>query len=86
MSTATILDRFFDPVTEAFTPELAQKIINLCPDPEWEAYVSILRCKANEGILTPEEKIEYQDFVEALDLISNFQAKSHRFLASHQIF
>ena len=83
MTTATYLDRFLDPVTEAFTPELARRIVELRADPDLEADVAVLRRKANEGVLTPEEKAEYQNFVEAVDLISIFQAKARRFLAKH---
>jgi hypothetical protein len=46
-----------------------------------EARIGELRCKANEGTLTPAEDAEYKDFVEAVDLISIIQTKARRFLA-----
>lgn len=83
MSTISYLDRFLEPVTEAFTPEVARAIVNFRADPETEARIDILRRKANEGALSAEEDAEYKDFVEAVDIISIFQAKARQFLARH---
>jgi hypothetical protein len=83
MSTVSYLDRFLDPMTDAFTPELARTISNLRVDAETEAQIAELRRKANEGALTPEEDAEYKDFVEAVDVISVIQAKARWFLAHH---
>jgi hypothetical protein len=76
------LDRFLDPVTEAFTPELARRLADLRADGKLQAEVDVLRQKANEGHLTPDEEIAYKDFVEAVDVISIIQSKARRFLAS----
>ena len=83
MSTISYLGRFLEPVTEAFTPEMANAIANLRADPRTEAHIDILRRKANEGTLTVEEDTEYKDFVEAVDIISIIQAKARQFLAKH---
>lgn len=83
MSTISYLDRFLEPVTEAFTPEVAHALVDLRTDPQTEAHIDVLRCKANEGTLTVEEDAEYKDFVEAVDIISIIQAKARQFLAKH---
>ncbi len=83
MPTTTYLDRFLEPMTEALTPEVARVIINLRADEETEAEVQQLRDKANEGGLTAEEEAKYNDFVEAVDVISIIQSKARRFLARH---
>ena len=83
MSTVSYLDRFLEPVTEAFTPALARKLIDLRADPELQAHIDVLRQKANEGVLTSEEDAESKDFVEAVDVISIIQAKALQFLAKH---
>ncbi len=69
---------------ESFSPALAHKIINQRVDSEMEQRIALLRQKANEGTLTPEEDDEYQDFVESVDVISILQAKAHRFLDQHR--
>jgi hypothetical protein len=84
MATVSYLDRFLDPVTEAFTPELARKIVELRADAELQSHVAVLRRKANEGTLTPDEEAEYKDFVEALDVVSIIQGKARQFLAGYQ--
>ena len=83
MPTTTYLDRFLEPMAEALTPEVARVIINLRADEETEAEVQQLRDKANEGGLTAEEEAKYNDFVEAVDVISIIQSKARRFLARH---
>jgi hypothetical protein len=81
MSTTSYLDRFLEPVTHAFTPELARVIADLRADDQLQAEVENLRQKSNEGTLTPEEDAAYRDFVEAVDVISILQTKARRFLA-----
>lgn len=83
MSTVSYLDRFLEPVTESFTPELARRLANLRADDELQAEIEVLRQKANLGVLTPEEEAAYKDFVEALDVLSIIQSKARRFLANH---
>jgi hypothetical protein len=83
MSTVSYLDRFLEPMTQAFTPELARAIANVRADVEMEAEIDELRQKANAGMLTPEEDTAYKDFVEALDVFSIIQAKARRYLARH---
>ncbi len=82
MNTVSYLDRFLQPVTEAFTPELARVLVELRADDELQAEVEVLREKANIGTLSPDEEVAYKDFVEAVDVISIIQSKARRFLAS----
>ncbi len=81
MATTTYLDRFLEPVTDAFTPEFARRIVQLRTDSELEVEIDLLRRKASEGTLSPEEEASYKDFVEAVDVISIIQSKARRFLA-----
>ena len=50
---------------------MARKIVDFIADPKLQARIDILRQKANEGALTPEEDAEYKDFVEAV--VSRYQ-------------
>jgi hypothetical protein len=83
MSTVSYLDRFLEPVTDAFTPELARQLVDLRADDELQAEVEVLRRKAKEGTLSADEEAAYKDFVEAVDVISIIQSKARRFLAQH---
>lgn len=81
MSVANYLDRFLDPMTDAFTPEVAQAIVGLRADEETQSRIEDLREKANDGTLTAEEEADYKEFVEAVDIISIIQSKARKFLA-----
>ena len=70
------------PVTEAMSPEFANKLVGLRADAELLSHIEILRGKANQGTMTAEEDAEYREFVEAVDVISILQAKAQRFLRS----
>jgi hypothetical protein len=83
MATASSLDRMLDPVTACFTPQVAQKIVDLRLDPELNARIEFLAEKANEGTLTAAEDDEYKDYVESGDMIALLQAKARRFLKRH---
>ena len=83
MSTVSYLDRFLEPVAQAFTPEFARHLVELRADSALQVEIDALRLKANEGTLTPDEEASYKDFVEAVDVISILQSKARRFLRSH---
>ena len=81
MSTTNYLDRMLQPVTEAMSPEFANKLVGLRPDDELLSHIEILRGKANQGTMTAEEDAEYREFVEAVDVISILQSKARRVLS-----
>ena len=81
MSTINYLDRMLQPVTEAMSPEFANKLISLQADEELLSHIEQLRGKANQGTITAEEEAEYHDFVESVDVISILQAQARRVLA-----
>jgi hypothetical protein len=83
MATASSLDRLLDPVMSCFTPQVAQRIVDLRLDPELTKRIEYLASRANEGALTPDEEDEYKDYIEGGDLIALLQAKARRFLAQH---
>jgi hypothetical protein len=80
MSASTYLDQLLDPLTEAFSPEVARRIVDLRASPEVEAHVAQLANKANAGTATPDEEAEYKDFVDAVDIIGILQAKARKAL------
>ena len=79
MSAIDYLGRFLEPMTEAFTPELAQKIVDLRADSETQARVDELAAKASEGKLTTDEEVEYKECIEAVDIVGVIQSKARRF-------
>jgi hypothetical protein len=83
MATVSALDRFLDPVTACFTPQVAERVAALRLDPELAARIEQLAQKANEGALTSEEEEEYKDYIEGGDMLALLQAKARRFLKQH---
>jgi hypothetical protein len=83
MATAelTYLDRLLAPVTECFSQEVAERLVALRADPEVESRIEDLAAKANEGALSAEERAEYEDYIEAVDLIGILQARARAVLA-----
>ena len=80
MNVAQILDRILDPVVNAFSPEVARRIVALKAGEDVQSRVDDLAAKANNGDLTEDERAEYEAYVDAIDLVSILQAKSRRML------
>jgi hypothetical protein len=83
MATVDFLDRYLEPMTTVFTPQLAQKILDLQPDSIVTGRIEELGLKSNAGTLSEEERDEYQSLANAGTLISLVKAKARRFLAEH---
>lgn len=76
------LDRLLVPLAECLTPEVAQRIVDMRADTVTQRRLDELAAKANEGRLTGDEQDEYHAYVEAIDLVTVFQAKARTFLDS----
>ncbi len=76
-----VLDRLFEPMTRILTPEFASKLVSLRADPVVQDKIDSLAEKCNEGRLTPEERAEYEMYVNFINFMAIFQAKARRFLA-----
>jgi hypothetical protein len=84
MATAEhFLDRYLDPVTDALTPPVAQRIVDLRPEPVDIARVEELGEKSNAGTLTEAERDEYRSLADAGTLIALLKAKARRALTRH---
>ena len=76
-----VLDQMLEPVTRCFNLDVARSLLALRPDERTQARVEKLAEKCNEGQLTPEERSEYEAYVQASTLIGILQAKARRLLA-----
>jgi len=77
---SSTLDRLVEPVVRTFTPEVARALIRLRADPELQGRMDELAEKCNEGLLTPEEREEYDTSVRFANYLAIIQAKSRRLL------
>jgi hypothetical protein len=84
---ATILpnvDRILEPVAACLTPEVAQRIADVkVYDPTMIERLEYLRNKANDGNLSAKERNEYEEFVEANDLLMLLRETARSVLRQH---
>jgi hypothetical protein len=80
----SILDEILDPLAACFTPEVAQRIVAVSLDPRKQVQIDELAAKANEGTLSAAERIRYEEFIEAMDLLAIIKAKARLVLAPQQ--
>jgi hypothetical protein len=76
----SILDRILEPITDCLTPDVAAKLVALRADAETQARVDELADKANEGTLSTEERVEYEQYREAFHFVTLLQAKARKLL------
>lgn len=72
------LDRLLDPI---LTGDVARRVVAFEVDPASRQRLEDLRAKANEGLLSAEERAEYEQFVESLDLVAILKSKARDALA-----
>lgn len=73
---STVIDDILAPVADCLTPEVAQRFLALRLNPGTQSRIDELAEKANEGLLTPDERAEYADIVEGLDFIGILKAQA----------
>ena len=82
--TSAVLDEMLEPVTRAFSRDVAQALVDLRASSAAQSRIAELAEKCNDGALTPVEQAEYETYVHTLDLISVLQAKARAWLAGHR--
>jgi hypothetical protein len=78
--TTTLLDGVLDPMADCLTPEAARRIVGLRADPATQAKLDEFADKANEGLLTLDERAEYDRMLAAFHVITIMQAKARSLL------
>ncbi len=77
MSTAAInLDRFLEPLADCLSPEVAVKVANFRADDVTQTRIDYLADRANDDLLTDDEREEYSGYLHAIDVITVLQAKA----------
>lgn len=76
----SVLDRMLDPLSRCLDAESARRVAELRIDPSVQVRVDVLAERANEGLLTPEERAEYEAYINADDFIAILKLKAQRYL------
>jgi len=83
MSDPAILDQLLDPLALCLDAESAQRVIECGIAPAVQQRVSALAERANEGVLTEDERIDYETLINAADFIAILKLKAQRRLISN---
>jgi hypothetical protein len=78
-----VLERLLEPVSRSLNVEAARKLVRLKADAKTQAIVDELARKCNEGELTPRERLQYERYVTAGNVIAILQAKARLLLAKN---
>lgn len=76
MSAAAVLDEFLDPFSQCLDAESARRLASLHVSAPVQERVDYLAGQANEGLLSDDERNEYEALVNAADIISILQLKA----------
>ena len=80
---STVLDGLLDPLSRCLDAESAQRVAQFRVDPAVQARIDTLAERANDGVLSEEERAEFEAFINAADLISILKLKAGRQLNSN---
>ena len=83
MSGTALLNDLLDPLTECLDAESAQRLIAFGVTPSVQRRMAALAEKANEGLLTAEERNDYEALIDAADFIGILKLKAQRRLSSY---
>lgn len=78
---SAVLDEMLEPVSRSLGLKTARALASLRVGVRMQARVEKLAEKCNEGKLTPNERAEYEAYVQASTLIGILQAKARRILS-----
>jgi hypothetical protein len=78
---AKVLDGMLDPLSRCLTPEVARRILDLRADASAQRRVDELAARCNDGLLSDDEREEYETYVLTGNLIAILQAKARRLVA-----
>jgi hypothetical protein len=81
---ATPLDGLFEPFSRCLDEESARRVAEFRVDAAVQARVDLLAERANDGVLSDEERTEYEAFINAADFISILKLKARRHLESNR--
>jgi hypothetical protein len=76
MSVATVLDQFLDPLSRCLDAESARRVVALGVAAPVQEKIDELAAKANEGLLSDNEREEYEALINAADFVSILKLKA----------
>jgi hypothetical protein len=81
VTAVAMLGNVMEPLGRCLNSDSARRILALRAGPAASRRLATLAHKCDAGRITPEERAEYQLYVEVGDFVAVLQAKARRFLA-----
>jgi hypothetical protein len=81
---SSVLDSLLDPLSRCLDPESARRVAAFRVPAQVQERVDVLADRANEGLLSDDERAEYEAFVNVSDFITILKLKALRNLESNQ--
>ncbi len=78
---AALLSGIVEPLSRGLTPASARDLLAVQPDQRVRRRLARLARKCDEGTLTPEERAEYQVYVDVGDFVALLQVRARRVIA-----
>jgi hypothetical protein len=78
-----VLDGLLDPLSRCLDAESARRVAEFRVAPQVQKRIDVLAERANEGLLTDNERAEYEALINAADFISILKIKAQRNLKSN---
>ncbi len=82
MSAASVLDGLLDPLSRCLDPGSARRLLEFQVSPDIQQRIEVLAEHANQGLLTEDERAEYEALITAADFIAILKLKARRLLLS----
>jgi hypothetical protein len=77
----SVLERILAPVGECLTPDVAKRIAETRVDSSLQQQLDDLAAKANVGTLSDEEREEYEELIDGLELLAVLKAHARLVVA-----
>ena len=82
-SSINVLNDLLDPLSRCLDAESARRVADFRVAPNVEEKIRVLAERANEGLLTEDERADYEAIVNTADIISILKLKTERHLKSN---
>ena len=82
---STLLGQMLDDLSRCLDAESARRVIELKLRPSVHDRIEVLAEKANEGSLTPDERNEYEAYINFGDILSALKIKAKRSLGTNGV-
>jgi hypothetical protein len=82
-SAVGVLDGLLDPLSRCLDAESARRVVEFRVAPQVQERIDLLAERANEGLLSEDERAEYEALINAADFISILKLKAQRSLKSN---